>query len=59
MKPENPQEQQPGEGEQVQEQLLECLEHTPTNFIRGKPQSILSLPVFIKMHLSPFICFMH
>ena len=37
------------EGEdQTLEDLLECLDHMPTSFIKGKPQSILSLPYFIK-----------
>ena len=30
------------EGEdQVLEELLECLDHKPTSFLKGKPQSIL------------------
>jgi hypothetical protein len=39
----NPQEQQPREGEQVPEQLPVCPNHGPSNFVRGKPQSI-SMP---------------
>ena len=34
--------------EQTLEDLPECLDHRPTSFIKGKPQSILSLPYFIK-----------
>jgi hypothetical protein len=30
--------------EQEQKDLLECLDHKPTNFIKGKPQSIIRLP---------------
>ena len=44
-----------GEVEQTHEDLPECLEHRPTSFLKGKPQSILSLPCFIKYHLSPFM----
>jgi hypothetical protein len=39
----NPQEEQPGEGEQVPEQLPVCPNHGPSNFVRGKPESI-SMP---------------
>ena len=47
------------EGEdQTLEDLLECLDHMPTSFIKGKPRSILSLPCFTKYHLSP-LCLMH
>ena len=45
------------EGEQVQE-LPECPEHTPTSYIKGKPQSILSL-LFLKNIIESFICLMH
>ena len=46
------------EEEQTLEDLLECLDHRPTSFLKGKPRSILSLPCFIKYHLSP-LCLMH
>ena len=39
--------------EQALEDLPECLDHRPTSFVKGKPQSILSLPYFTKYHLSP------
>ena len=38
--------------------LLECPDHRPTSFLKGKPRSILSLLCFTKYHLSPF-CLMH
>ena len=36
------------EEEQIPEELLECPDHCPTSFLKGKPRSILSLPVFYK-----------
>ena len=48
----------PGEEEQTPEDLLECPDHRPTSFLKGKPQSILSLPCFTKYHLS-HLCLMH
>ena len=47
-----------GEEEQTLEDLLECSDHRPTSFLKGKPRSILSLPCFIKYYLSP-LCLMH
>ena len=48
------------EGEEPDtEELLECPDHRPTSFLKGKPQSILSLLCFTKKyHLSP-IYLMH
>ena len=40
------------------EELPECPDHRPTSFLKGKPQSIISLLYFIKYHLSP-LCLMH
>ena len=40
------------------DELPECPDHRPTSFLKGKPQSILSLLCFIKYHLSP-LCLMH
>ena len=34
-----------GEGEPKVDHLLECPDHQPATFVKGKPQSILSLPV--------------
>ena len=45
---ENPQVAAPEGEEQNPEELLECPDHRPTSFLRGKPRSILSLPVFYK-----------
>ena len=47
-----------GEEEQTLKDLPECLDHWPTSFLKGKPQSILSLPCFTKYYLSP-LCLMH
>ena len=44
--------------EQALEDLPECPNHRPTSFLKGKPQSILSLPCFSKYHLS-LLCLMH
>ena len=45
---ENPQAAAPEGVEQNPEELLKCPDHRPTSFLRGKPRSILSLPVFYK-----------
>ena len=52
---EAPQAVAPEGEEQTFEDLPECLDHMLTSFIKGKPQSILSLPCFTKYHLSPFM----
>ena len=36
----------PEEEEQTPEEHPECPDHRPTSFLKGKPRSILSLPVF-------------
>ena len=43
-----PQAATPKEEEQTPEELLECPDHCPTSFLKGKPQSILSIPIFYK-----------
>ena len=45
---ETPQAVAPEEEEQIPEELSECPVHRPTSFLKGKPRSILSLPVFYK-----------
>ena len=45
---ENPQAVAPKEEEQTLEELLECPNHHPTSFLKGKPRSILILLVFYK-----------
>ena len=45
----------PREEEQTLEELPECPDHRPTSFLKGKPQSILSLPLFYKILLESFI----
>ena len=37
--------------EQTPDELLECPDHRPTSFLKGKPWSILSLPAFYKILL--------
>ena len=44
--------------EQALEDVPKCSYHRPTSFIKGKPQSILSLPCFTKYRLS-LLCLMH
>ena len=41
----------PKEEEQNLEELPECPDHRLTSFLKGKPRSILSLPVFYKILL--------
>ena len=48
----------PGEGEPEVDHLLECPDHQPTTFVKGKPRSILSLLCFIKYYLS-HLCLVH
>ena len=48
---ENPQATAPEGEEQNPEELLECPDHRPTSFLKGKPRSILSIPVFYKILL--------
>ena len=42
------------EEEQTPEELLECPDHCPTSFLKGKPWRILSLLVFCKYYSSPY-----
>ena len=43
-----PQAAAPEGEEQTPEELPECPDHHPTSFLKDKPQSILSLPIFYK-----------
>ena len=45
----------PEEEEQTPEELPECPNHLSTSFLKGKPQSILSLQVFYKILLMSFM----
>ena len=45
----------PREEVQTPEELPECPDHRPTSFLKGKPRSILSLPVFYKILLESFM----
>ena len=52
---EAPQQVAPKSEEQALEELPECSDHRPTSFLKGKPQSILSLLCFTNINLSSFI----
>ena len=36
-----------GEGEPKADRLPECPDHQPSTFVKGKPQSIISLPILL------------
>ena len=64
-KPERQEDQQAAQEQEVQveggvnmEDLPECPNHQPSLFLKGKPQSIISLLCFYKYHLHP-LCLMH
>jgi hypothetical protein len=44
--PQDPQAQEVLEEEEPGEELSECIDHQPSSFERGKPQSILSLLLY-------------
>ena len=50
-----PQAAAPEGKEQNPEELLECPDHRPTSFLKDKPRSILSLPIFYKIILESFM----
>ena len=52
---EDPQAAAPEGVEQNPEELPECPDHRPTSFLRGKPQSIRSLPVILQMFTYVFM----
>ena len=54
-KQENPKAVAIEEEGQTLEELPECPDHRPTSFLKGKPRSILSLPVFYKILLESFM----
>ena len=43
------------EEEHTPEELPECPDHRPSSLLKGKPRSILSLPVFFKILLESFM----
>ena len=53
-----PQPEAPEGEEPDTEELPKCPDYRPTSFLKGKPQSIISLLCFIKYHLSS-LCLMH
>ena len=62
-----PEEQQQAQEQEVQapeggvneEELLECLDHQHSSFLKGKLRSILSLLYFKNVTLSIFTCLVH
>ena len=48
--PEEIQEQEPTEAQEPGEELQECPDHRPSTFEKGKPQSILSLPILVNLY---------
>ena len=44
----------PGEGEPEADHLPECPDHQPSTFVKGKPRSIISLPILL-MSLKVFV----
>ena len=61
-----PEEQQQAQEQEVQalegvneEEVLECPNHQPSSFLKGKPQSLLSLLCFKNVTLSIFTCLMY
>ena len=64
-KPKHQEEQQATQEQEVHaeggvnvEDLPKCPDHQPSSFLKGKPQSIISLLCFYKYHLRP-LCLMH
>ena len=59
--PEELQEQEPPEAQGPGEELQECPDHRPSTFERGKPRSILSLPILANLlsilHLFYYIAY--
>ena len=49
-KPEELQEQEPPEAQEPGEELQECPDHRPSTFEKGKPRSILSLPILANLY---------
>ena len=47
------------EGGVNKEELIECPDHQPSSFLKGKPRSILSLLCFKNVTLIICICLMH
>ena len=43
----------------AEEELLECPDHRPSSFLKGKPRSILSLPCFYKYLEYRLLLLMH
>ena len=48
--PEEVQEQEPLGGPEPGEELQECPDHKPITFEKGKPRSILSLPILANLN---------
>ena len=50
VEPEEIQEQEPPEAPEPGEELQECPDHRPSTFEKGKPRSILSLPILANLY---------
>ena len=48
--PKELQEQEPPEAQEPGEDLQECPDHRPSTFEKGKPRSILSLPILANLY---------
>ena len=53
---EEAQEQEPLGVSELGEELQECPDHKPSKFEKGKPRSILTLPILAMLHLSDRNC---
>ena len=43
----------------AEEEFPECSDHRPSSFLKGKPQSIISVPCFYKYIEYPLLLMMH
>jgi len=46
-------------GLEMPKEEVECPNHEPASFVKGKPRSILSLPLFSKVYLNMLYLLMH
>jgi hypothetical protein len=53
--PEELQEQEPPEAQEPGEELQECPDHRPSTFEKGKPRSILSLPILANLYKALYL----
>ena len=53
--PEEIQEQEHPEAQEPGEELQECPDHRPSTFEKGKPRSILSLPILANLYKALYL----